>query len=298
MNEQNQLWGEPVEIKARKEVPHGQEEAPGRYAVTAISYGGGVQSTALVVLACTGRIQADVALFANVGETAEHPATLTYVREVAIPWAAQRGLPIHELHKRNKRGDIVDLRESVMREGDANIMIPARGSETGAPGSRACTDNFKIRVVSKWLKANGATADAPARVAIGISTDEVHRVNTRRYNSREYKYFPLIDLGLDRSACAQLIADAGLPVPPKSACYFCPFHRPLVWREMRRDEPDLFQRAVDLERRVVEKRAAIGKHPLYLTRFGRPLDEAIDEAQSTLPGFEGHESCDEGYCWT
>ena len=35
---------------------------------TYISYGGGVQSTALIVLAATGRIHADAALFANVGD--------------------------------------------------------------------------------------------------------------------------------------------------------------------------------------------------------------------------------------
>jgi hypothetical protein len=64
----------------------------------AISYGGGVQSTAMVVLAATGVIEADVALFCNVGDDSEHPATLAYVRDVTIPWAAERGLTIHELH--------------------------------------------------------------------------------------------------------------------------------------------------------------------------------------------------------
>lgn len=55
-----------------------------------ISYGGGVQSTAMLVLAAQGRLGYPVthALFANVGDQAEHPRTLAYVRDVAAPFAA------------------------------------------------------------------------------------------------------------------------------------------------------------------------------------------------------------------
>ena len=62
-----------------------------------ISYGGGVQSTAMIVLATQGKIKADVALFSNVGDDSEHPTTIKYVREIAIPFASAHGLPIHEL---------------------------------------------------------------------------------------------------------------------------------------------------------------------------------------------------------
>ena len=54
--------------------------------LTVISYGGGVQSTALVVLAATGRLgKVDAALFSNVGDDSEEPATLRYVRMVSDP---------------------------------------------------------------------------------------------------------------------------------------------------------------------------------------------------------------------
>jgi hypothetical protein len=38
--------------------------------------------------------------------------------------------------------------------------------------------------------------------------------------------------------------------------------------------------------------------PVYLTRFGRPLDQAITEAQPSLFGADGPETCDGGHCWT
>lgn len=54
----------------------------------------------------------------------------------------------------------------------------------------------------------------------------------------------------------------------------------------------------NIERVLNERRVMLGKDPVWLTRFNKPLDEAIAEAQDTLPWPEGPEGCDEGYCWT
>jgi hypothetical protein len=134
-------------------------------------------------------------------------------------------------------------------------------------------------------------------VAIGISTDEIQRLSNRRVNDHERATYPLIDLRMDRADCAKVIADAGLPVPAKSACFFCPFHRPSTWAEQRRDEPELFWKSVELERTLNERRDMLGKDHVYLTRFGRPLDR-IGEAQTPLFDEDGPEGCDTGYCWT
>ena len=44
-----------------------------------VSYGGGVQSTALLVLAAQRQIDYSIFLFANVGDDSENPATLRYL---------------------------------------------------------------------------------------------------------------------------------------------------------------------------------------------------------------------------
>lgn len=276
-----------------------------------ISYGGGVQSTALVVLATQGRLDdilggpVDAALFANVGDDSEHPGTLRFVRDVMVPWAAERGVPVHELHRVKRDGTEETLMGRLTKEGSRSLPIPVRMSN-GAPGTRSCTADFKIGVVGKWLKANGASADDPATVCIGISTDEIQRVGNKKVMPYERPVYPLIALGLDRSACQRVIADAGLPVPGKSSCFFCPFHRPQVWAEMRRDEPELFQKSVDLERLLNDRRRMLGKDEVFLTRFARPLDEAVGEAQDMLPlgpafgvgAMDNDEGCESGYCWT
>ena len=272
-------------------------------APTVISYGGGVQSTAMLVLAVQGRLGYDIdaALFANVGEKAEHPATLDYVRNIAIPYAEKHGIQLHELKRTTRDGRVRDLYDHLLEgtaAGKQSDIIPLRG-ESGAPMSRGCTRDYKIMVVGKWLKANGVSKDDPATVCIGISTDEITRVSNKRPMAYEIPVYPLIDLGLSRMACLGVIKDAGLPEPAKSACYFCPFTRPSQWAEMRRDQPELFQQAADLEQLMNERRERTGVRPLYLTRYGLPLAEAIGKAQDMLPGFAPDtDTCDEGYCWT
>lgn len=39
----------------------------------------------------------------------------------------------------------------------------------------------------------------------------------------------------------------GLPVPPKSACFFCPAQKPHELEELHRDHPDLTQRIKAME---------------------------------------------------
>jgi hypothetical protein len=267
-------------------------------ALRTISWGVGVQSTALVVLAGTGRIDFPVALWSNVGNDSEHPATIAYFHEHGRPWAEAHGIEVHELGKTNTKGAHVGpetLYGRLMREGSRSLPIPVRMSN-GAPGTRSCTSDFKIKVIAKWLKEHGATKADPATVAIGISTDEIERLNNRKDSPHEVVEYPLIDLRLSRQDCGNIITAAGLPVPPKSACYFCPFHRPQMWAEMRRDEPDLFEKSAALEDTLNERRDMLGKDHVYLTRFNKPLREAVSEAQSSL--FDGPEGCDTGYCWT
>jgi 3'-phosphoadenosine 5'-phosphosulfate sulfotransferase (PAPS reductase)/FAD synthetase len=68
------------------------------------SFGGGVQSTACLVLAAQGKIDYQTFLFCNVGSDSENPETLDYVPEVAIPYARVHGLELCELQKVRRDG--------------------------------------------------------------------------------------------------------------------------------------------------------------------------------------------------
>jgi hypothetical protein len=308
-----------------------------------VSYGGGKQSTALLVLAAQGKMPIRTFLFANVGDDSEDPRTIAYVRHVAQPYAAVYGIELHELD-RIKRGGIHQTLYGQLTNPDSrSIPIPIRMADTGAPGTRNCTDTYKIKVIGKWLEAHGASEESPAVVAVGISVDELHRVNTRKARPHERLAYPLlglldgrfdaaafeqIDTPMSRLECDELVraqllppqlvpelqehftefapdtqADllasgfSLLPRPGKSACYFCPFKKPSEWALQRKQSPELFQQAAELEELLNRRREMLGRDRAYLTRYGKPLAEAIPEVIENADDLDdGH--CDNGYCMT
>lgn len=280
-------------------VPPGQLTVGDALPLRSISYGGGVQSTALLVLAATGRIDFRLFLFSNVGDDSENPATLRYVEEHAKPYAKLHGIELVELERIMQRtGEPRTLMQDLTREGSRSLKIPVRMSN-GAPGTRSCTATYKIEVIARELKRRGATAERPATIGIGISVDEIHRANNRRTEPHERIVYPLLDLGLRRTDCIRIIREAGLPVPEKSSCFFCPFHRPETWHEQRRSEPELFEKSCQLEEHLNGVRDELGKDHVYLTRFGKPLREVILDGVDLLPMFdEADGACDSGYCFT
>lgn len=277
--------------------------------IHAFSFGGGVQSTAALVLAAQGKLPAtddsnrwDVFLFANVGERAEHPATLAYVEQHAKPFAEQHGVELVEVQKRLRDGTRHDLLDHIEAP-NKSIPFPVR-MNNGMPGKRSCTADFKIAVIAKELKRRGATDDAPAIVGIGISMDEIQRakgwgeVDPR--SPEQIREYPLLRLGLRRRDALRIIADAGLPEPPRSACWFCPFHSLDEWRRLRRNEPDLFAHAVSVERMLNDRQAAMGRQSIWMTRYAQPLDQVVaDQLVMGVddPGPAGA-TCDTGHCFT
>lgn len=258
----------------------------------AFSFGGGVQSVACLVLAAQGRIDFKTFVFSNVGDDSEHPGTLRYLEEYAKPFAELHGLELITVHKRTKDGEIETLFGRLTKEGSRSLPIPVRMSRTGAPGTRSCTADFKIKVIAKFHKDQGATPANPAVVGIGISLDEFQRMRSASGVPHQTLEYPLIDLGLDRADCERIIAEAGLPVPPKSSCWFCPFHTVKAWARMRDEEPELFERSVQLERMLNDRRAMLGKDPVYFSSRLKPLDKAFEKIdQLSLFGPEEVHSC-------
>lgn len=265
----------------------------------AFAFGGGVQSVACLVLTAQRRLDFDVFLFANVGDDSEDPATLDYLRHYAAPYAADHGIRLDVLNRTRADGTTETLLGRLTRPGSRSLPIPVRMAN-GAPGTRSCTADFKIKVIGNWIRQHGASALSPAVVGIGISVDELQRAARRRSAPYERIHYPLLDLGLRRTDCVRIIRGAGLPVPPKSSCWFCPFRRPETWAETRRSKPDQFRAARDLENLLNERRARLGKDPVYLTGYGKPLDQAIPAGHDVLP-FDPHDQdamCDAGVCFT
>ncbi len=256
------------------------------------SYGGGVQSTSALVLAAQGKIDYRTFLFCNVGADSENPATLEYVERVASPFAAQHGLELIELQKVRRNGEIDTVYRTITRPETRSVGIPIHMSN-GAPGNRSCTLDFKIRIVDRWLRQHGAKTHG-ATVGLGISLDEFQRMRSESGQAWKTLDYPLIDMRIDRAQCQQIIQRAGLPIPPKSSCWFCPYHSRRAWQALRDEAPGLFQRAVELEQLINERRATLGKDAVFLSRKCKPLPMATSEYQQ-FDMFED-DACESGYC--
>jgi hypothetical protein len=254
-----------------------------RGAMRAFSFGGGVQSTAALVLAAQGKIDYRIFLFCNVGADSENPDTLTYVRDYSIPYAAQHGLEFHKIARTTNNGET--LYQKLIKSGKS-IPIPTWMAGTG-PSKRECTHDYKRIVVRRWLgKGNHI-------VGLGISLDEFHRMHSSSgFSNIEHEY-PLIDLRLTRSDCIKIINDAGLPLPPKSSCWFCPFNKLQYWQELKRTKPELFVKAVEIETIINNRRRSIGRPEVFLTSRAKPLSIIIAD-QPLLFDYDG--SCESGYC--
>ena len=128
---------------------------------------------------------------------------------------------------------------------------------------RICTDRFKIRPITKTY---------PNYIQlIGIDAGEKHRIQTKTTYS-EIKEYPLIKMGLNREDCKRTIKQFGLPVPPKSGCFFCPFQRKREFQRLQKQHPELWQRVLKLEQNS-------GKN---LKDVGKPISEWIHTNQMDL----------------
>jgi hypothetical protein len=104
--------------------------------------------------------------------------------------------------------------------------------------------------------------------AIGLDAREEHRLTWTQPVPRAGKrpsreawldrhyfvyWYPLLEWGYDRERCKQVIVDAGLPVPMKSACWFCPASKKheIIW--LQKHHPELLERALEIERNARAK---------------------------------------------
>jgi hypothetical protein len=261
------------------------------------SFGAGVQSVACLALAAQGQLDYKNFAFCNVGDDSENPASLSYYRDYALPYAQAHGLSLFELRYIRRDGSPDTIFQRLTRPGSRSIGIPVRMSN-GAPGRRSCTVDFKIKRVDRWLRQNGAVSSG-AMVGLGISFDERLRVRyplTDEETPWKQREYPLVDRRIDRAQCIEIIKRAGLPVPPKSSCWFCPYHSGRAWQEMRQSQPALFQQAVDLETLINERRAALGRDRVFFSRKLKSLDQATSEYDQ-MSLFEDDDICESGYCF-
>lgn len=202
-----------------------------------VAYGGGTNSTALLVGMIERGERPDLILFADTGN--EKPHTYDHIVTVS-DWCQSIGFPAITIVK--KGGSVETLEQVCLRLGNLPSI---------AYGFKTCSQRFKgepqNKFVNNWDAARLAW-EAGLKVVklIGYDADEPQRA--KPYSDTKYDVrYPLIEWNWGRDECVEAIKRVGLPQPGKSACFFCPSSKKVEILDLQRDYPDLYERAVALE---------------------------------------------------
>lgn len=200
-----------------------------------ISYGGGVQSTVLVLWAITKRIDCDAVIFADTGS--EEPSTYATVEKVKA-MCDEAELPFYTVTHESKG----PLWEWYSSKG----LLPMVGIVW-------CTSNWKIAPIRRKVRELAdCTGPKPwAESLLGITTDEAHRARESDVLWTTASY-PLIEALWSRERCVRHL-EMNYPdlAASKSGCFCCPYRGAKSWATLRKEQPELFERARQMERNAL-----------------------------------------------
>lgn len=238
-----------------------------------LSFGGGLNSSALLVWIIENKKPLDLVLFADTG--GEFPHTYNAVKFYKQYCA-----------DRNIRFEIVksSLSKSLYTYMWDKKIVPSKFR-------RDCTSKFKISPMRRYMRSLYGKQEKFTQY-IGIDYSEAHRVMT---NDVQYitNCYPLVDNKIDREECKQILEEKGLLIPEKSGCYFCMFTSRKNWLKLLDEHPSLYESSMKLEQhanRYPHSNALLHSIPLLKLKNNKTGNTKIDEFL-VLPSCDVAGSC-------
>jgi len=254
-----------------------------------LSLGAGVQSSTMALMAAKGELtpMPDCAIFADTGAEPKHVYEYLDYVEANVPFPVHRVMEGNGLERK-----IIDSINFGKLRGGAPFFI-----EDGGMAGRLCTREYKVMPIEKKIrrliglkKGQRGPKEIAVSQWIGISMDEGHRMKPNRTKWIK-NIFPLIDKRIHRYHCLNWIKNNKHPMPKKSACYFCPYSSDTQWQDLKNNDAESFNKALEMDEFI---RDGIGQRKLYLHRDRRPLkDIDLDPDKDQVDMF-GNEC--EGMC--
>ena len=210
-----------------------------------VGYGGGTNSTALLIGMHQRSIPVDLILFADTG--GEQPHTYEYL-PVMDKWLKAHGMPgITVVKYTDQNGARLTLEDE---------CLCSRTLPSIAYGYKRCSLKHKVGPQDKFCNNYPPCQEVWARGEkvvkfIGYDAgEERRRDHAFVYDIQDKKYkkqYALIDWGWYREDCIAAIQQEGLPLPGKSSCFFCPSMKKNEIRTLYHQQRVLFNRALALE---------------------------------------------------
>ena len=120
-----------------------------------------------------------------------------------------------------------------------------------SPQMRWCTKLMKIKPIEEWI------GDEPAISYVAIRADESNRKGYISTKPNITTRFPFVEDNIDYNQVLRILEDAGVGLPTyyewrtRSGCYFCFYQRKAEWIGLSDRHPDLFDRAVAIEQKIL-----------------------------------------------
>ena len=216
---------------------------------TMLSFGGGTNSTAMLIGLRNKKIVPDLILFADPG--GEMPKTYEHIEKMQI-WLKNNNMPpitIVKYYPRKKEGDSQTLEQECLQA----YKLPS----IAYGGFKTCSQKYKIYTQEKFVKEETSAKKIWAKGErikryIGYDYGEPDRRNNARKFDRvnnEYEnLYPMVDdWEWDRKKCEEVILNEGLELPGKSSCFFCPNMKKQEIIDLKKYNKDLFDRAIKME---------------------------------------------------
>lgn len=214
------------------------------------AWGAGVDSTAMLIELVERGERVDAVLFADTGS--ENPLTYAFIPIFSV-WLAAHGVAVHVVRYEPKNFKHYPPYRTLEENCLTNGTLPSK-----AFGFGSCSQKWKAAPQDKWTASwePARQAWAEGRKVIKLIGYDCSPADQRRYaeaegytesNARYHYRYPLREWGWKREDCTARIARAGLPVPPKSSCFFCPATKPA---ELHAIPAPLLRRIVLMEARA------------------------------------------------
>lgn len=208
-----------------------------------VSFGGGVNSAAMLVGMKQRNMRPDAILFADTG--GEKPHTYDFIASLQPVLEKWEFPPITTV----SYGD--NYRYKTLYDNCiGEKMLPSL-----AYGYKSCSQKWKRSPQERWAKSWQPAIDwwasgGKIKKAIGYDLSETHRAKIP--NDAQYEYwYPLVEWKWDRKDCDAAIKSYGLTNPGKSSCFFCPASKKKEILDLQKNYPNLLQQALDMEKNAV-----------------------------------------------
>lgn len=150
---------------------------------------------------------------------------------------------------------------------------------------------LKIKPLEDWI------GDDDVVSYVAIRSDEKNRKGYVSTKPNIRTIFPFIDDDIDHAGVVGILENAGIDLPEyykwrtRSGCYFCFFQRKAEWIGLADNHPDLFKKAIAIEKKILKDAGVSGdvsfeanamKGRQYTWSQGETLEQLLERREEIM----------------